>query len=229
MKLKHYIDTLNNTPLFKNFNEKDFELLFGNADYTISEYSKDSIVFNTNEECNKLNIILDGSIRIQKIDPFGRSLVITEFKSGDIVGEALLFGKRNTYPMTGISTVNTIILHIPKKTILYLCQNYDTFLIEFLRFLSGKSVTLSSKLDQISLKTIREKICEFILLKYKKNNKMKVKLNMSKKEWADKLGVQRPSLSRELIKMKSEGLIDYDKHYIYIKNLEKIHSIYNDL
>lgn len=229
MNLKHYINTLNNTPLFKNFTTKDFELLFKDADYIISKYAKDSIVFNADEECTKLNIILDGNIRIQKIDPFGRSLVIAEFKSGDIVGEALLFGERNTYPMTGISTVNTTVLHIPKKTILHLCHEYDNFLIEFLRFLSGKSVTLSNKLDEISLKTIRQKICEFILLEYKKNNKMKVKLNMSKKEWADKLGVQRPSLSRELIKMKEESLINYDKHYIYIKNLEEIYSIYNNL
>ena len=41
---------------------------------------------------------------------------------------------------------------------------------------------------------------------------------MSKKEWADKLGVQRPSLSRELIKMKEEGIIDYDKDTISILN-----------
>lgn len=229
MNLKHYINTLNNTPLFKNFTAKDFELLFKDADYIISKYAKDSIVFNADEKCTKLNIILDGNIRIQKIDPFGRSLVIAEFKSGDIVGEALLFGERNTYPMTGISTVNTTVLHIPKKTILHLCQEYNTFLIEFLRFLSGKSVTLSNKLDEISLKTIRQKICEFILLRYKEDNKMKIKLNMSKKEWAEKLGIQRPSLSRELIKMKEEGLIDYDKHYIYIKNLEEIYSIYNNL
>lgn len=45
---------------------------------------------------------------------------------------------------------------------------------------------------------------------------------MSKKDWAEKLGVQRPSLSRELIKMKEEGLIDYDKEKIFIKDINAI-------
>jgi Mn-dependent DtxR family transcriptional regulator len=43
---------------------------------------------------------------------------------------------------------------------------------------------------------------------------------MTKKEWADKLGVQRPSLSRELIKMKDECIIDYEKDIIFIKDLD---------
>ncbi len=225
MNLEDYIHILKSVSLFKNFTEDNFSSLFQNVDYTISRYAKDSMVFIAGEKCDTLNIILDGKIRIQKIDPFGKSLVITEFNACDIIGEALLFGEKTSYPMTGISTTNTVVLRISKEAILYLCQHNSTFLIEFLKFLSGKSITLSNKLDQISLKSIRQKICEFIIFEYRKGNKLKVKLNMSKKEWADKIGVQRPSLSRELIKMKNENLIDYDKHYIYIKDLEKIYDI----
>lgn len=36
------------------------------------------------------------------------------------------------------------------------------------------------------------------------------------------MGVQRPSLSRELFRMKEEGLIDYNYKYIYIKDLDAI-------
>ena len=99
------------------------------------------------------------------------------------------------------------------------------FLKEFLTLLSLKSVTLSSKLNQISLKTIRQKICEFILIEYKKNGSLKIKLNMTKREWADRMGVQRPSLSRELLEMKKMGLIDYDFSYIYVKDLEGIRAM----
>ena len=35
-------------------------------------------------------------------------------------------------------------------------------------------------------------------------------LNTTKKALAEKFGVQRTSLSRELAKMKKDGLIDYD-------------------
>jgi len=55
---------------------------------------------------------------------------------------------------------------------------------------------------------------------------MKIALNMTKKEWADIMGVQRPSLSRELLRMKEDGLIDYNYNFIFIKNLQEIYNIF---
>ena len=60
---------------------------------------------------------------------------------------------------------------------------------------------------------------------YNKNESLKIKLNMTKSEWADIMGVQRPSLSRELLEMKRLGLIDYDYNYIYVKDIEGIKKI----
>ena len=40
--------------------------------------------------------------------------------------------------------------------------------------------------------------------------------NMTKEELANELYMQRPSLSRELIKMKQDGLIEYDRYSITI-------------
>lgn len=222
LRLENYYDVLKNINLFGSFSDEDFSKLFKNIDYEISTYSKDSMVFIESTECNTLNIILRGNIRIQKIDSFGKVLVVVDFKAGDIYGETLLFGQHNTYPMTGMSTIDTTVLFIPKDAVFYLCRNDDVFLKEFLALLSLKSVTLSSKLKEISLKTIRQKICELILLDYNKNKSLKIKLNMTKKEWADIMGVQRPSLSRELVVMRNLGLIDYDYNYIYVKNLEEI-------
>ena len=48
---------------------------------------------------------------------------------------------------------------------------------------------------------------------------------MTKKKWAESLGVQRPSLQRELLRLKEEGLIDYDFKYIFIKDLEGLKNI----
>lgn len=225
MKLENYFDVLKNINLFGSFSNEDFIELFKKIDYRITAYSKDSMVFIEGRECNTLNIILGGNIRIQKIDSFGNALVVVDFKEGDIYGETLLFGKPNTYPMTGISTLNTTVLYIPKDAVFFLCRNDEVFLKEFLTLLSLKSVTLSSKLNQISLKTIRQKICEFILVDYNKNKSLKIKLNMTKREWADIMGVQRPSLSRELLAMKSLGLIDYDYKHIYVKELEEIKDL----
>lgn len=127
LKLEGYYGVLKKISLFGSFTEDDFSNLFKDIDYRILKYSKDSMVFVEGKECNTLNIILNGNIRIQKIDAFGNALVVVDFKEGDIYGETLLFGKPNIYPMTGISTVETSILYLPKDAVFYLCRNDEVF------------------------------------------------------------------------------------------------------
>jgi len=47
-----------------------------------------------------------------------------------------------------------------------------------------------------------------------------IRLNYSKKELAERLGVQGSSIGRELNKMRQEGLLAYDARSITLKNLK---------
>ena len=49
---------------------------------------------------------------------------------------------------------------------------------------------------------------------------------MKREELADFLGVARPSLSRELMRMQADGLIEVSKKYIYIKDQDSIEMLY---
>ncbi|MBU3204610.1 Crp/Fnr family transcriptional regulator [Clostridium algidicarnis] len=210
-----------NLPLFKNFNQNDLDLLLNSKDVKIASYSKDEIIFMEDDICLNLSIILKGNVEIQKVDPSGKLLSVASLKAGDIFGENLLFGDRNIYPMTVATKSESLVLHISKDVVAVLCQQNLEFLYSFLNLLSNKAIALSSKIKQVTLKTIRQKICEFLYSEYSHSNN-KISLKMSKQEWAYNLGVQRPSLSRELIKLKEDGIIDYEKDYVLILNVQAL-------
>jgi len=65
-----------------------------------------------------------------------------------------------------------------------------------------------------------------ILEEYKKQKNLKIKMPYSRKEMAEQLGVPRPSLSRELLNMKSEGIIDCDRNYITILDMDRFEDIF---
>ena len=56
----------------------------------------------------------------------------------------------------------------------------------------------------------------FLISKSKQINSKAIPIN-SKESLSKYLNIERPSLSRELAKLKKEELIDYDRHFIYIK------------
>lgn len=224
MNIHDFIKELKNFDLFKEYDEKSIIEIFKGLNYKIVEYEDEDVIFLENEECRNLSLILKGGVRIQKIDSLGRVLTVAEFYAFDIFGENLIFGNKDKYPMTVVSNGISIILHIDKQSVIKLCLENQKFHLEFLKTISNKAIVLSTKLKEVTLKTIRQRICEYLLWQYSIQKSNTIFIKMSKKEWADKIGVQRPSLSRELIKMKEENLIDYDKDTITIKNIKEIEN-----
>ncbi len=50
------------------------------------------------------------------------------------------------------------------------------------------------------MNTVREKVMDFLIFESKRQNSNTIKLPLSKKDLAEKFGVERPSLQRELKK-----------------------------
>ncbi|KPU28024.1 hypothetical protein TR13x_01370 [Caloranaerobacter sp. TR13] len=222
MKLLEYIPVLKKTKFFKNFSDKDIIALFNENNYKIKDYPKRTIIYLQNQKCRSFDMILEGIVTIKTIDENGKVLTVSEFKTGDTIGGNLLFADCNNYPMMVQAKTDVILLHMDKELVLRFCQIDMNFSNELLRSISNKILIIGTKLKSVTMKTIRQQIIEFLVNQYCVQNTLKIRLNMSKKEWAEKIGVQRPSLSRELSKMKKEGLIDYDRNTIYIKNLDII-------
>ncbi len=65
-------------------------------------------------------------------------------------------------------------------------------------------------------RSLREKILSYLQVQVQRQGDGEIELMESKKALAERFGVQRTSLSRELKKMKDEGLIDYDTKGIQI-------------
>lgn len=218
MKLDKYIDVICKSVLFQALTKEETLCVFEYLNYKISNYSKDDIIFQEDQNCDNLGLILDGNVEIQKIDSNGKVLAVATFNKSDIFGELLIFSDHNKFPMTIVSKSNSTILHIAKDSVVKLCQSETNFLYAYLKLVSNKAFILNQKLKEVTLKTIRQQIIEFILQQADEQASDEIQLKMTKKEWADKIGVQRPSLSRELIKMKEEGLINYEKSTVYILN-----------
>ena len=167
-----------------------------------------------------MDIILRGKVAVQKLDESGNILTISVFSDRDIIGANLIFASRNSYPMTVVSDTDSIVLHLNRELILNLCTNNNCFMTELLREISDRTLVLTDKINAISLKTIRQKVTDFLLFEYHLQKSKTIKLSISKKDLSERLGVQRTSLSRELNKMRKDGILDFDANSISILNLD---------
>ena len=184
--------------------------------FRICSYGKNSIVHFSGEVCLKLEIILTGKVIVERIYETGNFMNIAEFFSDEILGGNLLFSRNPHYPMTITAKQLTVILEIGKERLFELFSDNHDFLRSYLEFVSDHATILGDRIKHYINKTIRESVMNYLNYECKIQNSNLIKLNMTKKALAEKIGVQRTSLSRELAKMKKDGLILFDKNSITI-------------
>lgn len=209
-------------PLFRHLSSTEMEKLLATENQRLTNYARGVVIYLQNELCHTLDLILAGTITVQSIDKAGNILTVSEFERDELVGLNLLFSQRNFYPMTIIAKTEAAVLHIQKAAITDICMHNQDFLLQLLQHLSDRSVFLTDKIKLISTKSIRQLIVEFLTYEYYRQNSSIVMLPMSKKELAERFGIPRTSLARELRKMRQAGLIEYDRHHIRIADLSLI-------
>ena len=146
---------------------------------------------------------------IERIDESGNLMTIADFYGGDVLGGNLMFSKNPYYPMTVTAKDATLILEINKTRLFQLFSDNHDFLKSYLEYVSDHTVILGDRIKHYVNRTIRESIISYLDYERKKQNSNIIKLNMTKKALAERIGVQRTSLSRELAKMREDGLIEY--------------------
>lgn len=214
--MNEYLELMKQSALIQSIALEDIEFYLSEGSFHTTSYCKNNIVHFVGENCSKLEIILEGKVVIEHIDASGNLMTIAEFISGDILGGNLLFSKNPHYPMTITTKQPTVILEINKDLLFQLFSDNHEFLKNYLEFVSDHATILGDRIKLYVNKTIRESIMSYLDYERRKQNSNHIKLNGSKKALAERIGVQRTSLSRELAKMREDGLIQFDAESIEI-------------
>ncbi|MGH4138491.1 Crp/Fnr family transcriptional regulator [Clostridium sp.] len=217
--------------LFKGLTTQELQNLITNTNYSIADNCKNCIECHTcivaleGDICDSLGIVIQGELQVQKHYASGKVVTLTKLNRGKIFGEAITFSETNIYPATIVSSRGSIILYISKKDIITMCSSYPVVLNNFMQLLSSKILLLNRKIKELSFETLRQKISNYLLSQYEIQKTTSLILPVSRKTLAEHLGVQRPSLSREFVNMKQDGLIDFNKNLVEIIDFERIKAI----
>lgn len=216
--MKKTMELMGQIDLMKSITPQEIESYLIEGSCKITQYRKNNIVHFVGEVCSKLEIILSGKVVIERIDESGNLMTIAEFLGGDVLGGNLMFSKNPYYPMTVTAKEATLILEINKDRLFRLFSDNHEFLSSYLEYVSDHTVILGDRIKHYVNRTIRESIISYLNFESKKQNSSIIKLSMTKKALAERIGVQRTSLSRELAKMREGGLIEFNSVSITLLN-----------
>lgn len=223
-----YYALLETMPLFKGIREERLKDMMVCLKPVISAFKKNEYMALSGEPLNSIGIILEGQACVVKETPSGGRTVMAVLEGGDTFGEIIVFSSQTQWPNSVQAMGNCVVFFMDKNKLLTQCNNlcpwHRRIIENLLSIVSDKAVMLNKKVEFLVMKNLRGKISAFFLEQYRKNNKLTFMMGINRSQLAEIFNVSRPSLSREMAKMKEEGIIDYyldTVQILDIKALEK--------
>lgn len=204
------------SPLFAGIKPEDRNPMLHCIGYHVSTYSKGEIVVFEGENLKHIGILLSGSVDMVKEDLWGNKTTLLRLRKNELFGETFACGEDNLSVVTFIVSEDARILFMPFSRVMHSCTMACEFhhrLIEnMVKVIANKNRDLMRKVEVVSKRTIREKLLTYLSIQAQQQNSRYFEIPLGRVELAEYLCVDRSALTRELVKMKDDGLIDYDKN-----------------
>lgn len=182
--------------------------------------AKKQILFNEGDDGYSMFLCAKGNIQVFKTSEDGRETVIKVLKPGEIFAEVVLF-ESSKYPASAIALGPAEAYLFPKHQVTCLLERED-FRTDFIRMQMQKQRYLVEQIKYLTMFDVEDRF--FLFLKEQFGEQTRVTPNLSKKDVAAAIGTTPETLSRLLLRLKSEGKADWQEKSIQIK-----HSVWQNI
>jgi len=221
------VAVLKNAPLLSSLSQPELHLL---AQRTVRKlFSAGEQVFSEGEPCNGLNIIAQGKVRIFKTSVSGREQVLAVNLPGESVAEVPVFDG-GPFPASASAVEETEIAFISRRDFQAYCLEHPEVALKVLSVVGARLRRLVGIIEELSFTTIRQRlIAALIKLAESQGRKtargIEFQLPASHQELANQLGTVRELISRNLMRLQAEGLLDVDARQIVVKDMKGLTAL----
>lgn len=207
-------DILKKNILFRGLTDDEIDRMIKYLNGKIVQIPKGNILKNEGDMMENICVVLSGDIYAQRVDENGVNCIIQFFNPGDSFGEMNAIGG---YPMNVslMAKDDSSVLCLSAGSLFRHEEHVSPFAAKVFHNLSlvlaRKAYYMSDKLMDRIHRTTRQRIQDYLSEQYHINEQREFTIPLDRQDLADYLFVDRSAMSKELGKMKEEGLISFDK------------------
>lgn len=201
---------LSSCPLFAGLAPGEIQACLDACGAAVRSYAREQIIFRPGETPARLLVLLEGAVRVGRYLPDGERRVVASFdRPGELFGEVFLFLPNTPYEHFAEAAAPCRVLALPRDFFACAPAARERLVENLLSIFAQKAYFLNQRVQILSCATLRQKLARVLLRHAAPDGR--VRLPMGREELADFLGAARPSVSRELARMRDDGLIAFSR------------------
>ena len=209
--------------LFDNISRHDAGLLLNCLDAHMKTYSKGEFILSAGDTTHRLYFIEKGSVHIVKDDFWGNRTILSEASCGNIFGETYACLDSQPLEVSVVSCGDTTITSLDMRKIMDPCISSCGFHLTFIRnlitIMAARNLFLTQKIEHVTRRTTREKLLSYLSQESRRHGSRSFSIPFNRHEMADYLAVDRSAMSKELGKLRDEGILEFKKNSFTLHKL----------
>ncbi len=203
-----------NCPLFRGITAEEAQTLLHCLLARYAAFARGEILITQGSHPTEAGIVLTGQLEAVKLSYSGNRQVMARLNPADVFGDALISTRNHPSPVTVTAITDATVLFLGCENILggccQCCPAHGRLRQNLLSIIAEKFWALNQKLAYLAIHSLRGRIAAYLL--DAAGGRTSFSIAYDRAGMADYLGADRSALSRELSRMKAEGLLDYYKN-----------------
>ena len=223
--MENYLPLLQSTSLFAGISAGELRPLLSELGACIRSYGRGEALVQAGAPSRRVGVVLTGSIEAYRPAPGGARIPITHMGPGGVFGD-VLGGSSLDSPVTVVASAPCEVLLFPYEKLLQPDGSAarQRLLQNLVRTISDKYFALDRRLELICCKSLRGRICMWLLEQRERCGADTFTTSMNRTELAAFLNCDRSALSRELSRMQEEGLIELFRGSFKLPDPERLRA-----
>ena len=180
------------------------------------KFKKGSTILHAGDLTDKMGLVMEGSVTVESDDAWGNRSILSKVEAGGFFAETYAVLPKEPLLVSVIANEDCHILFLRIGSLKQLQNNMEQWMIKFVSNLlmlsMHKNLMLSSRSFHTAPKTIRGRVMAYLNSVSMQKHAREFNIPFDRQQLADYLNLERTALSKELSKMKADGLIDYYKN-----------------
>ena len=216
MAVKMYTPNYMEIPLFQGLDREELNEVLQKFHGLIKHFPKSDYIYLAGDCVENLCVVLEGTVQMIKEDIWGEKSIIANLGVGSVFAENFLGQLGDRSSVSYFVASDSEVLMLPLGRTLF---DSDTsskasqrLMCNIVSILADNNTRLIEKTEILCKKTLRSKILAYLEQEARNHGCCSFTIPFNRTDLANYLDADRSALTRELARMKEEGLIDFTKN-----------------
>lgn len=190
---------------------------------------KKQVLYFPADSSSSIYLLKAGKVKISRMSPDGKEIVLTILGPGEIFGELGIIGQQEREEIAEIAD-DAIICVIGIKELQDLMKDNPKFRMEILKFIGFRLKRVQNQLESLIFKNAEQRIRSLIRELAEVHgrtiagdeNQFELKLGLTHENIAKLTATSRQTVTTQLKELERSGIIKYDRKRIYIQDLRRL-------